>query len=82
MGETASHQSLKEVVAIVEANEAVIKVNRHLSMVLSPDEVLVVLKTKFEQQVPSERIVAASDAIKRKIQDAHPHFRQIFIEPD
>jgi len=82
MGETASHHLLQQVVSIAEASDAVIKVSRHLSMVLAPDEVLVVLETKFRQDIASERIVAASNAIKKKIQEQHPCFKQIFIEPD
>src|SRR3954454_24171358 len=49
MGETASPHLIQQAIAIAEKNDAVVKVNRHLSMVMAPEEILLVLETRFRQ---------------------------------
>ena len=82
MGETASAHLLDQAIAIAEKNDAVVKVSQQLSMVMAPDEILLVLKTKFRQDISGECIVASANAIKKEIQAAQPCFKQIFIEVD
>lgn len=82
MGETAPDSWLEEAVKVTEANPAVLKVNDQLSMVLSPEETLLLLKTKFREDLPSEEIVQAARQIKLDIEKRVPGFRKIFIEPD
>jgi cation diffusion facilitator family transporter len=82
MGETASPHLLEQAIAIAEKNDVVVKVNRHLSMVMAPDEVLLVLKVKFREGISSECVVTAANTIRQRIQDAQPCFKQIFIEAD
>lgn len=82
MGETASPQLLQQAIAIAEKSEAVVKVKDQLSMVMAPDEILLVLKTKFRQDISCEHVVATGDAIRKRIQETFPSFKQIFIEAD
>ncbi len=82
MGETASPHLLQQVIAIAEKNDAVVKVDQQLSMVMAPDEVLLVLKVKFRDDISGGGVVAASHAIRQRIQEAQPCFKQIFIEAD
>jgi cation diffusion facilitator family transporter len=81
MGETASPQVLEQVIRMAEENSAVEKVHQHLSMVLGPEEVLLILKTAPRQDVSSADVVKAFHEIKQTIQRRYPNFRQIFIEP-
>lgn len=82
MGETAPESWLQEAVKVAEASPAVVKVNDQLSMVLSPEETLLLLKARFREDLPSEEVVEAARKIKLDIEQRVPGFRKIFIEPD
>jgi cation diffusion facilitator family transporter len=81
MGEPASSNILIKVKKIVESNLVIEKLRDLLSMVLAPDETLLVIKVNFKKGVSNEEIVQASEAIKKNIKEQHPFFKQIFIEP-
>ena len=53
MGETASPQALQQVVQFAEGNTAVESVKQHLSMVLGPEEVLLILRIKVRKNFSS-----------------------------
>ncbi|MDQ3845134.1 MAG: cation transporter, partial [Bacteroidota bacterium] len=82
MGETASPHLLQEVIKIAEAHPAILKVQQHLSTVLGPEEVLLILKVGFQNELSAAGIVSASEEIKYSIQKQYPAVKQIFIEPD
>lgn len=82
MGETAPPKVLDEVVSIAETHSAVVKVKSHRSMVLGPQEVLLLLQVHFKQDVSSDDIVDVTTEIRKKIQEQHPAFKQIFIQPE
>ena len=81
MGETASPQLLKETKDIAESNDAVVKVKDQLSMILAPDETLLILKADFKKDLSAEQISKASDWIRQRINHKFPVVKQIFIEP-
>jgi cation diffusion facilitator family transporter len=81
MGETASPQLIDNAVQITESNEVIDSVNHQLSMVLGPEEVLLVLKTTINKDVSSMEFVQAVEKIKEKIKEKHPQLKLIFIEP-
>jgi cation diffusion facilitator family transporter len=55
LGESTSRKTLKRVVEIAQADEAVIKVKRHFSTYMSPEEVLLQLNTVFKDNLPPGR---------------------------
>jgi cation diffusion facilitator family transporter len=81
MGEPAAPEIIDEVVKIARSNPAVKKIEEHLSMVLSPKEVLLILKPEIKESLSSSEIVEAIQSIKRNIQSRFPNFRQVYIEP-
>jgi cation diffusion facilitator family transporter len=81
MGEPASPQILIKVKKIVESSLVIEKVHDLLSMILAPEETLLVIKVDFKKGVSNEEIVQASEAIKKNIQEQYSFFKQIFIEP-
>jgi len=81
MGETTSRRTLRRVVKIAEADEAVIKVKRHFSMYLSPEEVILQLHTVFRQNLNTVQITDAIERITDQIRKEFPRMKQIFIEP-
>jgi cation diffusion facilitator family transporter len=81
MGETPMPEELKKVIAIAENNETVNKVVHHLSSFLAPEEVILVLKINFKPDTHNQQIIATIKSIRAAIQEAYPHYKQLFVEP-
>ncbi|WP_423148203.1 cation diffusion facilitator family transporter [Rubrolithibacter danxiaensis] len=82
MGESADKQTLADVIKLTEHNPAVEKVFPPLSMYLSPEEIFLVLKVIFKQDLQGKEITQAADDIKELIKTHFPSIKQIFIEPE
>lgn len=81
MGETTSRKTLRKIVAIAEADEAIIKVKKYFSTYLAPDEVLVQLIAVFKKDLTTVDITSGIERVSKSIKTEFPRIRQIFIEP-
>jgi len=81
MGETTSRKTLRRVIKLTEEDIAVIKVKKHLSMYMAPEEILLQLNAVFKDDLTTRQITDAIDRIVKKIQAEFPLIKQIFIEP-
>lgn len=81
MGEPTSRKVLKKVIAIAQADESVIKVKKHFSTYMSPEDVLLQLNTVFKQDLTTKQITDAIERITKTIQAEYPRIKQVFIEP-
>ena len=81
MGETTSRRVLKRVIVLTEADETVLKVKKHFSMYMGPEEVLLHLNTVFKDNLTTRQITDAIERITAIIQKEFPRIKQIFIEP-
>jgi cation diffusion facilitator family transporter len=81
MGETTSRKTLRRIVAIAEADASVIRVKRHFSMYLAPEEVILQLNTVFKESLDTRQITDAIERITHLIKKEFPRIKQIFIEP-
>jgi len=81
MGETTSRKTLRRVVAIAEADDCVLKVKKHFSMYLAPEEIVLQLNTIFKEELTTHQITDAIERIIKTIQAEFPRIKQIFIEP-
>jgi cation diffusion facilitator family transporter len=81
MGEPTSRRILKKVIAMVQADEAVVKVKKHFSTYMSPEDVLLQLNTVFKQGLTTKQITDAIERITKNIQTEFPRMKQVFIEP-
>ncbi|MDB4901394.1 MAG: ferrous iron efflux protein [Mucilaginibacter sp.] len=81
MGETTSRKILRKIVTLTEADQAVIKVKKHFSMYMGPDEVLLQLNTVFKDDLTTHQITDAIERITKTIQTEFPLIKQIYIEP-
>ena len=81
MGETTSKKTLRRVVALTEADRSVIKVKKHFSMYLAPEEIILQLNTVFNDDLDTRQITDAIERITKSIQAEFPRIKQIFIEP-
>lgn len=81
MGETTSRKTLRKIVILTEADQAVIKVKKHFSMYMGPEEVLLQLNTVFKDNLTTHQITDAIERITKTIQTEFPRIKQIYIEP-
>ncbi|MBS1525181.1 MAG: cation transporter [Bacteroidetes bacterium] len=81
MGETTSRKTLRKIVKIAEADASVLKVKRHFSMYLSPEEVILQLNAVFEENLTTKQITDGIERITKNIRKEFPRIKQIFIEP-
>jgi len=81
MGETISRSKLRQIVKLVEADEEVIKVKRHFSTYMAPEEVLLQLTTVFKPGLNTAQITGAIERLTKALQNKFPRIKQVFIEP-
>ncbi len=81
MGETTSRKTLRRIVALTEADEAVIKVKKHFSTYLAPEEILLQMMAVFKPNLTTQQITDAIERITKTITAEFPRIKQIFIEP-
>lgn len=81
MGEPTSRKLIRKVLALAEADEAVLKIKKQYNIYLAPEEVVLQLHTVFKPHLETGEITAAIERITQKIQEQFPRFKQIFIEP-
>ena len=81
MGEPVSKKTIREIVALAEADDAILKVKRKLSIYLAPEEIVLQLTATFKKGLTTEQITAAIGDVSKSIQKKFPLVKQIFIEP-
>ncbi len=81
MGEPTSRKTLRKIVSLAEADEAIVKVKKHFSMYMAPEEVLLQLIAVFKKDLTTDQITTAIERITTAIKEEFPRIRQIFIEP-
>ncbi len=82
LGESASLEDRKKVVAIIEADTAVERVTQLLSMHRGPRDVLLALKVGFDRRLSVDGVEACIDRLEDAIRAELPQMTHIFIEPD
>jgi cation diffusion facilitator family transporter len=81
MGETIGKKTMKQIIALAEADASVLKIRKQLSMYMGPEEILLQLNAVFKQGLTTEQITDAISNISSVIQKQYPLIKQIFIEP-
>lgn len=81
MGESISTKTIRKIISLAEADEAIIKIKKHFSIYMAPDEVVLQLLAVFKKDLTTNEITAAIKRIIEKIQKEFPRIKQIFIEP-
>jgi cation diffusion facilitator family transporter len=81
MGEPTGRRIIKKVIAITQGDEAVIRVKKHFSTYMSPEDVLLQMNTVFKPDLTTKQITDAIERITKKIQTEVPRMKQVFIEP-
>jgi len=82
LGESADVEIVRRVHELAEADPAVERVQRPLTMHFGPDHVLLAMGVHFKSKLPAAELVAAVDRLKAVIEKDCPRIQRIFIEAD
>jgi divalent metal cation (Fe/Co/Zn/Cd) transporter len=80
VGESVSKSVLADIRRIAEADAAIARLGRLLTMHFGPHEILLTIEIHFEQLLSADAVAAAIDRIDRAIRAAHPDVKHIFLE--
>ena len=80
IGEGANPQTVASLKNITQADPAVKKVVRVLTLYFSPQEVLLNLEIQFQQNLSTEKLAVAIERLEKQIRQEHPEIKQIFVE--
>jgi divalent metal cation (Fe/Co/Zn/Cd) transporter len=82
LGESATPEDQRKIVAALESGPSPVSVIHMKTLHLGPDEVLVAAKIAVQRGETAEEIAEHIDAAERRIRDAVPIARVIYLEPD
>jgi cation diffusion facilitator family transporter len=82
IGESASPDVQRAIVAAITAGPEIERVIHLRTLHVGPESLLVVAKVAVRRDDTAVRIAAGIDAVERRIRDAVPIARLIFLEPD
>jgi cation diffusion facilitator family transporter len=82
IGESATPEDQRKIVAALEAGPSPVSVIHMKTLHLGPDEVLVAAKIAVQRGDTAAEIAEDIDAAERRIRDAVPIARVIYLEPD
>ncbi len=82
IGERALPEAEIKAQELAEGVAGVVRVTQLLTMHLGPDFVILAMKVAFEPTIKLADLEAVIDEIERRIRDALPEMKKIFVEPD
>jgi len=80
IGEAASRTVVRGIREIVRDAPGILHINELRTMHLAPQEILLALSVDFADGISSEVVEAAVSQLERRIKDAYPEVRRVFIE--
>jgi cation diffusion facilitator family transporter len=81
VGEIPAKSKLAEALQIAGADPDVVKIKKHFSTVMAPDNLILVMKTEFKEGLSTSQLVKVIERITDNIQKECPTLQQIFMEP-
>ena len=81
MGEPPSRKTLRKIISITEEDPSIVKVKKHFSIYLAPEEIVLQLIASFRKELTTEEITETIKRVSARIRKEFPRVKQIFIEP-
>jgi divalent metal cation (Fe/Co/Zn/Cd) transporter len=81
MGETASPEVQRRVLALVQQDPAVQQANGVLTMHMGPTEIVAALSVEFEDHVTAPEIEACVQRIETRLNKEMPEITRLFVKP-
>jgi divalent metal cation (Fe/Co/Zn/Cd) transporter len=82
LGEGADPQAVADIRRLAEADPAVVRARRPLTMYFGPDQILVALDVQFRPRLTSEEMERTVDRIEAAVRARIPQARYIFLEAE
>jgi len=82
IGEGASPEQEQAVLEQAESIAGVEAVTQLLTMHLGPDSILLALKVRFRDGMPTAELESVINALEERVRAAAPQMTRIFVEPD
>jgi cation diffusion facilitator family transporter len=82
VGESADQKQVRKIRQLVEADSAIQKVPKLLTLQFGPNDVLVNMDIQFKPNLSALQMFNAIDRLEQNIRDQHPDAKQIFIEAE
>lgn len=81
IGESISKKTMRKIIALAKEDEAIIKIKKHFSIYMAPEEVVLQLIAVFKEDLTTQEITEAIKRISKNIETEFPRVKQIYIEP-
>jgi cation diffusion facilitator family transporter len=81
MGETIARKTIRKIIKIAHNDPAILKIKKHFSMYMGPEEILIQLNAVFKEDLTTVQITDAIDRLTKLIKTEFPRIKQIFVEP-
>ena len=81
LGEPAEAVVLSQIVALAQAEDAVVRVAAPLSTYLSPHEILLVLPVEFQPTLPAAELAQLAERLDTMIKADYPDVKHVFVQP-
>lgn len=82
IGERAKPEAERQAQELAESTPGVTRVTQLLTMHLGPDFVVLAMKVAFSPDLRVAEIEEAINELERRIREAQPEMKKIFVEPD
>jgi cation diffusion facilitator family transporter len=82
VGESIDPDKLRRICDLAQADPAVVRVRRPLSLQLGPDQVLLTVDVQFKPGLTARQIEEAVDRMEKNIRGMYPEIRYIFLEAE
>ncbi len=81
MGESADPKLLSRVAGLVNGDPAIRQISHALSTYMGPEEVLILLKVHFSEELSSAEMVTTIRRLRTSVKKDIPSVKQLYIEP-
>lgn len=82
IGEAAEPETVASIRTMASAQDGVVHVNEVLTLHMGPEFILVTISVDFRDDLPAGRVEEAIRVLDRRIKDAHPRVKRVFVEAE
>ena len=82
VGEGVDEKTRAAMRALAESQPGIVKVEGPITMYLGPDEILLALVVQLQPELTADEVVAVINHVERRIHEAYPAVKHIFVEPE
>jgi len=82
VGKGLDRNQLEDVKQMVEADDAIVRCGRILSMYMGPENLVITIDANFDSSKTADEVLAAIDRIETNIKERFPQTNSVFIEAE